>query len=183
MANPKQQQDPKQPDAKAEAPAPVEPPQFLVTMPPGAPVAGVGFVDVGKIFTAPPGYIPSLTFYAVNPAAVESLAQAFKARAALLEKRLGRAQSRAKRGGSADDVEALLTQLEELEVEAAKRSRIVGAEAAQPVVRPGLTMEQLAELSRQADADSSGIVAKAAAAKEQRDINGPPVDAGGNRNL
>lgn len=176
MADPKK--DPKEQAAKVEAPpAPPAPPQYLVTLPPGAPVPGVGFVEVGRIFTGPPGYVPSLTFYGANESGVAEIVKAYKARAELLEKRLARAQARSKRGGSADDVEALLTQIEELEVELAKRTKAVASPTEPPKVREGFTMEQLAELNREADAATAGIVAKAAAAKEQRETSG------GDRNL
>lgn len=47
--------------------------KFLVTAAPGAPIAGVGFVRPGEIFTAPSDYVPSFTMKPVNTEAVDAL--------------------------------------------------------------------------------------------------------------
>ena len=49
--------------------------KFLVTAAPGAPVPGVGDAGPTEIFTAPPGYVPSITMKAVNQEAVADLAK------------------------------------------------------------------------------------------------------------
>lgn len=60
--------------------------KFLVTVPPGAPIPGVGFVRPGEIFTAPKGYVPSRTFKPLNAEAVEALK---KVQASMLERAKG----------------------------------------------------------------------------------------------
>jgi hypothetical protein len=53
--------------------------KYQVTVPPGAPVAGVGFVRHTEIFTAPKGYVPSYTMLPVNDEAVKELEKVKKA--------------------------------------------------------------------------------------------------------
>jgi len=48
-------------------------PRYLVTMPPGVPVAGVGFVRHNSSFSAPEGFVPSRTFKALNAEASAEL--------------------------------------------------------------------------------------------------------------
>ena len=49
--------------------------RFRVTVPPGAPIPGVGFVHPGGTFEAPKGYVPSKTFEPLDEEAVEALAK------------------------------------------------------------------------------------------------------------
>jgi hypothetical protein len=49
----------------------------MVTMPPGAPVPGIGFVQPGQVFTAPDGFRLSRTFRPVNREAQDALKKAY----------------------------------------------------------------------------------------------------------
>jgi hypothetical protein len=55
--------------------------KYLVTVAPGVPVAGIGFVRVNDAFTAPAGFIPSRTFKPLN---AEASAELEKLKATLL---------------------------------------------------------------------------------------------------
>jgi hypothetical protein len=49
---------------------------YLVTVPPGAPVAGVGFIQPGHFFLAPsPDYVPSKSFLPCDAEAQAELAK------------------------------------------------------------------------------------------------------------
>ncbi len=81
-----------------EQAAPAERPQYLVTVPPGAYIHGLGFVKPGSSFTAPEGYQPSRTFRAMNQAAALEL---LKLRAEL-EKQYEKREARKRTGKPAE---------------------------------------------------------------------------------
>jgi hypothetical protein len=120
------------------------PAQFLVTIPPGAPIPNVGFVRPSEIFTAPKGYVPSYTMKPVNDEAVAAL-------------RKVQASMRAR----AKDLRASIGELDEpSDKKAAKAAaKLFDDNAAsisltpivipkeEPQIEQGLTMEQLAAQS------------------------------------
>lgn len=55
--------------------------KYLVTLPPGVPVPGIGFVRVNDAFNAPAGFIPSRTFKPLN---AEASAELEKLKASLI---------------------------------------------------------------------------------------------------
>jgi Skp family chaperone for outer membrane proteins len=115
--------------------------KYMVTAPPGAPVAGIGFITPGQVFTAPSDdYVPSRTFRPVNEEAKAALEKVFDARKDALQKALGEADEK---GAKASFTRAL----KELEQERARQLDIVELTAPAPVVEDGLTLRELAELS------------------------------------
>ncbi len=114
------------------------PAKYLVTLPPGAPTP-VGFVNIGQIFTAPEGYVPSLTFRPVNEEALEILEKAFEDRAKQFKERLELLDTAA-------DKRALKNQMKELEAQREKNLRIFTPEEKLPAIEPGVTLKELAEL-------------------------------------
>lgn len=118
------------------------PAQYLVTQPPGAPVPQVGFVNIGQIFTAPEGYTPSLTFRPANEEGREVLKKLFAERKTELERR----RDRAKELRRIEDQEALIQQLEALEVQRKGAMSVFRPVETEPAVRDGATLKELAEL-------------------------------------
>ncbi len=116
--------------------------KYLVTQPPGAPIPGVGFVNIGQIFTAPEGYVPSLTFRPANEEGLEVLKKCFAERKRELEKR----RDRAKELKRIEDHEALLGHLDQLEDQRAKNLQVFTAEEKGPAIEEGATLKELAEL-------------------------------------
>lgn len=118
--------------------------KYLVKQPPGAPTP-VGFVNIGQIFTAPEGYVPSLTFQPVNEEAQTILEKAFDDRAKQLKDRIDLVDSPA-------DKRALKVQLRELEAQRAKNLQIFVPEAKAPAIEEGITLKELGELEAKATA-------------------------------
>ena len=80
--------------------------KYLVTMPPGAPVPGVGFVKPGDTFTAPSvDYIPSKTFRPVNEEAQAVLEKLLGAKVPLVS--IPREEPAVQRGLSLRELESL----------------------------------------------------------------------------
>lgn len=124
------------------------PAKYLVTLPPGAPVPEVGFVKIGEIFTAPEGYVPSLSFRPVNEEARKILEATFDKRKQELEKR----RDRAGKLNRVEDHETLTTQLEDLGAQRAKNLKIFTPEDKAPAIEPGVTMKELADMEAEAQA-------------------------------
>lgn len=124
------------------------PAKYLVTLPPGAPVPEVGFVKIGEIFTAPEGYVPSLSFRPVTEQARKILEATFDKRARELEKRRDRAE-KLKR---VEDHETIVSQLQELEIQRAKHLKIFTPEDKAPAIEPGVTLKELGDMEAEAQA-------------------------------
>jgi hypothetical protein len=115
-------------------------PKYMVTVPPGAPVSGIGFIQPGQVFTAPADdYVPSLTFRPCNEEAKAILDKQFGEKKASLEKALA--------DETDDKIKASRRQaIRELEAQRANCTIVELAKPA-PVVEEGLTLKQLAELA------------------------------------
>lgn len=118
--------------------------KYLVKQPPGAPTP-VGFVNVGQIFTAPDGYVPSLTFQPVNEKGLKLLQEAFDERAKQLKERVELVDSPA-------DKRALKQQLKELEAQRAKNLQLFVPEEKAPAIEDGITLKELGELEAKSTA-------------------------------
>jgi len=147
----------------------MSPAKYLVVIPPGAPVPQVGFVEHGKMFTAPDDYVPSLSFFPANEEAKEILAKVYADRKAQLEERVARAQRRGEKG--ADDAETIKVQLLELAAEGLKRQKVVGPAAAAPKIEQGLSMSELNALQTPpAPQDAQASPSKKGRAQEDRKL-------------
>jgi hypothetical protein len=116
-------------------------PQYQVMIPPGAPVPGVGFVRHGEQFTAPPDFVPSMTFIPINDEAVVELKkvkQNLLDRAADLKKKLGDTSLTNDEKASARQ---LLSSLEDNAQ--AVRLTIPTAAPEAPAIRPGIPLSEL----------------------------------------
>lgn len=118
-----------------------EKPKYMVMVPPGAPVAGIGFVQPGSVFTAPSeDYVPSRTFRPCNEEAKAVLEKLFDSRKLALEKSLAE---------EADDKMKVSYRraIKDLDHERSNALTIVEIAKPAPAVEDGLTLKQLAELS------------------------------------
>jgi hypothetical protein len=113
--------------------------KYVVTSEPGTYIAGIGFVKVGDIYTAPAGHIPSRTAFPLNAEA-----------AAELKKIKAKLQADAKdvladaSGGDDAEKKAARQRAKVLEgLAKAVRTEPVQLQAEAPVVEEGLTLEQL----------------------------------------
>jgi hypothetical protein len=66
--------------------------QYFVTAEPGAPVPGQGLIRPGEVFTAPGGFVPSVTLRPVNEEAAAELEKAFERAEDLLLERISELQ-------------------------------------------------------------------------------------------
>jgi hypothetical protein len=140
MENKPQTQD----QETAKAPAPVQPARYLVTMPPGAPVPGVGFVKAGDIFTAPSAdYVPSRTFRPLNQEAQQAIEDVFDELGAVMKERLQDAPGE-KKGQIRREFEALAKERE-------KVLKLVELPKAESKVEKGIPLSQLSQLESGAD--------------------------------
>lgn len=125
---------------------PKQPAKYMVTMPPGAPIEGVGFVRPGEIFTAPSEtFLPSRTFRPVNEEALEVLELVFEATAAKLKERLADATGERK--------SVIRAEMEALVKEGKEALQLVQIPRAEPKVEPGLTMAELGAQLKPTPAD------------------------------
>jgi hypothetical protein len=141
--------------------------KYLVMLPPGAQVPGIGFVREGTIFSAPSeDYVPSRTFRPLNQEAVDALAKVFEGLKAQTEKRLAAAEGKAAVARAQDD-------LAKLEALRARTLQLVEIPKEEPKVERGLS---LAELDR---IDAQDVPEK------KTDAQAPPKDGGkrGDRKL
>ncbi len=120
--------------------------KYLVTVSPGAPVADVGFVKAGQIFTAPEGYVPSLTFRPCDEEAKEILAQTFEDQKDSLEEKLQ------ERDRSTADKSAIKNQLRELAAQRTKNLVIFEPAVEAPKIEDAMTLKELGELEAKAQA-------------------------------
>lgn len=119
-------------------------PKYMVTLPPGAPIATIGFVRAGQVFTAPDeAYVPSLSFVPVNAEAKGALEKAYDAE----KKRIEALVVEAKEEDRKPEVRALQKRLKELDAEREKRTTVLELAPEQPKVEEGLTLKQLGEMS------------------------------------
>ncbi len=117
-------------------------PKYMVTMPPGAPIPGIGFVRPGEFFTAPSEKsIPSRTFRPVNQEAVAPLAKIHERVVAEAEERV-KAAEKSLRPELVGEMKALLEKAKAAQKAAATIVEIPHEEAK---VEPGLSLKQLAE--------------------------------------
>jgi hypothetical protein len=113
--------------------------KYMVTIPPGAPVAGVGFVKPGEIFSAPTDdYVPSRSFRAVNEEGRAKLEKLYSEIGTALEKR--------QKDAKPEDKAALHVQLEKLDQDAKRHLTVVELAQEEPKVERGLTLAELARL-------------------------------------
>jgi hypothetical protein len=113
--------------------------KYMVTVPPGAPVAGVGFVKPGEIFSAPTDdFVPSRSFRAVNEEAKVKLEKLYSEIGTVLEKR--------EKDAKPEDKAAIHVQLEKLDQDAKRHLTVVELVEEEPKVEKGLTLAQLAKL-------------------------------------
>jgi hypothetical protein len=112
--------------------------KYLVTVPPGCPVPNVGFVKVGEVFTALPGFVPSRTLRPVNEEARVELEKVFAAYRTVLEARIAEASSA--------DRHQLRSALERLEHDRQTHLAVVEIKREVPAVEPGLSLAELDEL-------------------------------------
>jgi hypothetical protein len=147
------------------------PAKYLVTVPPGAPTP-VGFVNIGEIFTAPPDYVPSLTFRPVNEEALEAMGKVFDERTAELKRRLKEVEG-------AQDRRTLTGHIAELEALRKKNLRLFVPEQRQPAIERGVSLKELSvaddatqkEIGSKTDpADQKGAQAKAEGPKGDRKL-------------
>jgi hypothetical protein len=118
--------------------------KYMVTVPPGAPIAGVGFVRPGEIFSAPADdYVPSRSFRAVNEEGRVRLVSLYSEIGAVLEKR--------EKDAKPEDKAALRVQLEKLDQDAKRHLTVVELAQEEPKVERGLTLAELARLDNQTD--------------------------------
>jgi hypothetical protein len=113
--------------------------KYMVTVPPGAPIAGVGFVKPGEIFTAPSDdYVPSRSFRAVNEEGRVRLEKLYGEIGTTLEKR--------EKDAKPEDKAAIRVQLEKLAQDAKRHLAVVELAQEEPKVERGLTLAELAQL-------------------------------------
>jgi hypothetical protein len=141
--------------------------KYLVTMPPGAEVPGLGFVREGKVFSAPSeDYVPSRTFLPVNKEAVAPLAKVFEQLKKHHEKRLEVAKKADSRDGGAR-ADQVRGELEKLEVARVRATQAIEIPKEEPKVERGLTLDEL-----------DGVQARAAAlADAKKDTKAPAETA------
>jgi hypothetical protein len=111
----------------------------MVTVPPGAPVAGVGFVRPGEVFVAPADdYVPSRTFRAVNGEAKSALEKLYGELKTSIDER--------GKDAKPEDKAALKAQAAKLEADAKRHLTVVEIAQEEPKVEQGLTLTELAKL-------------------------------------
>lgn len=117
--------------------------EYLVTVPPGAYVLGVGFVEAGHIFTAPADdYVPSRTCRAMNPEAAVALQKLQES----LKSDSKKWAEKAKTSPTPTKAEAALARSEQLAQLAEDMvTHVVTLSKPEPAVRPGLTLKELGE--------------------------------------
>jgi hypothetical protein len=149
--------------------------KYLVTMPPGAEVIGLGFIREGRVFSAPSeDYVPSRTFLPVNKEALAPLAKVYDGIKKHVEKRLESAKKADARDGGAR-ADQVYAELDKLEAARVRASQLIEIPKEEPKVEPGLTLSEL-----------DGVQARAAAladAKKESPAASPRDGGKGDRKL
>ncbi len=123
-------------------------PKYMVTLPPGAPIAGVGFVRPGEIFTAPAvDYVPSRTFRAVNEEAKAVLLKLHGEVVAQAESRLAGAEEK-------EDKRQAVIELARVKAARQAAAVLVDIPKVEPKVEKGLSLKDLGEVNGGAKPDA-----------------------------